>query len=153
MYIFVTGFEFKLREVSRRVIMGLVVDHELDFTEIRVRQLASVVDLFVILESNITTGKTEPCWWTQVRVQVLNNWLYNFVLSLIFCWILFMLWELLLPRLCFHGHVLPMFRTRRVTIFIEAPLILRFLRIKVIYPSAQEAWWLQGLKARSHWLI
>ena len=53
--------------------MGLVVDHELDFTEIRVRQLASVVDLFVILESNITTGKTEPCWWTQVRVQVLNN--------------------------------------------------------------------------------
>ena len=117
MYIFVTGFEFKLREVSRRVIMGLVVDHELDFTEIRVRQLASVVDLFVILESNITTGKTEPCWWTQVRVQVLNNWLYNFVLSLIFCWILFMLWELLLPRLCFHGHVLPMFRTSRVTIF------------------------------------
>ena len=73
MYIFVTGFEFKLREVSRRVIMGLVVDHELDFTEIRVRQLASVVDLFVILESNITTGKTEPCWWTQIRVQVLNN--------------------------------------------------------------------------------
>jgi hypothetical protein len=36
--------------------MGVVVDHELELTEVRVRQLADVVDLFVILESNITAG-------------------------------------------------------------------------------------------------
>ena len=36
--------------------MGLVVDHELEMTEVRVRQLDAVVDLFVILESNVTAG-------------------------------------------------------------------------------------------------
>jgi hypothetical protein len=51
------GFEFKLRTVGRRVVMGLVVNLELDLTEIRVRQLHKVVDIFVLLESNITAGK------------------------------------------------------------------------------------------------
>ena len=37
--------------------MGLVVDHELELTEIRVRQLDDVVDVFVILESNVTAGQ------------------------------------------------------------------------------------------------
>jgi hypothetical protein len=37
--------------------MGLVVNLELDLTEIRVRQLHKVVDIFVLLESNITAGK------------------------------------------------------------------------------------------------
>ena len=51
------GFEFKIRPKGRRLVMGLVVDHELQLTEIRVRQLHQVVDIFVILESNITAGK------------------------------------------------------------------------------------------------
>jgi hypothetical protein len=36
--------------------MGLVVDHELEMTEIRIRQLHHIVDIFVILESSITAG-------------------------------------------------------------------------------------------------
>ncbi len=38
--------------------MGLVVDHELEMTEIRVRQLRNLVDVFVLLESNVTAGKS-----------------------------------------------------------------------------------------------
>jgi hypothetical protein len=52
-----SGFEFKLRTVGRRVVMGLVVNIELDMTEIRVQQLHKVVDIFVIQESNITFGE------------------------------------------------------------------------------------------------
>jgi hypothetical protein len=37
--------------------MGLVVNHELQFTEIRFRQVAHAVDVFVILESNTTSGQ------------------------------------------------------------------------------------------------
>jgi hypothetical protein len=37
--------------------MGLVVDHELELTEIRIRQLEKVIDIFVILEASITAGK------------------------------------------------------------------------------------------------
>ena len=36
--------------------MGLIVNHELRMTEVRIRQLASEVDIFVILESSITSG-------------------------------------------------------------------------------------------------
>ena len=36
--------------------MGLIVNHELSFTEVRFHQLASVVDVFVILESSMTSG-------------------------------------------------------------------------------------------------
>ena len=36
--------------------MGLIVNHELNLTEVRFHQLASVVDIFVILESSITSG-------------------------------------------------------------------------------------------------
>jgi hypothetical protein len=57
------GFEFKLRTVGRRVVMGLVVNLELDLTEIRVRQLHKVVDIFVLLESNITAGKKKIEYW------------------------------------------------------------------------------------------
>jgi hypothetical protein len=52
-----SGFEFKLRTIGRRVVMGLVVNIELDMTEIRVQQLHKVVDIFVIQESNITFGE------------------------------------------------------------------------------------------------
>ena len=57
MFILFSGFEFKLRTVGRRVVMGLVVNIELDMTEIRVQQLHKVVDIFVIQESNITFGE------------------------------------------------------------------------------------------------
>ena len=40
--------------------MGLVVDHELEMTEIRIRQLYKLVDVFVILESNVTAGRSKP---------------------------------------------------------------------------------------------
>jgi hypothetical protein len=36
--------------------MGLVVDHELELTEIRIRELHQVVDIFVILEASVTSG-------------------------------------------------------------------------------------------------
>ena len=48
--------KFKVREKPRRIIMGLIVNHELNLTEVRFHQLASVVDIFVILESSITSG-------------------------------------------------------------------------------------------------
>ena len=37
--------------------MGIIVNHELGLTEVRIRQLQSIVDVFVILESKITSGK------------------------------------------------------------------------------------------------
>jgi hypothetical protein len=52
-----SGFEFKLRTVGRHVVMGLVVNMELDMMEIRVQQLHKVVDIFIIQESNITFGE------------------------------------------------------------------------------------------------
>ena len=50
------GYGFLLRNSSRRVVMGLVVDHELDLTEVRIKELYHLVDVFVITESNITAG-------------------------------------------------------------------------------------------------
>lgn len=47
---------FSLRANPRRVIMGVVLNHELELLEVRIRQLHHVVDIFVIQESNITTG-------------------------------------------------------------------------------------------------
>ena len=48
--------EYTVRENSRRTVMGVVVNHELDQTEIRVQELHHDVDVFVFLESNITAG-------------------------------------------------------------------------------------------------
>ena len=48
---------FTARSVPRRVIMGLVVNRELEMTESRTRMLNNVVDVFVISESNITAGR------------------------------------------------------------------------------------------------
>ena len=39
--------------------MGIIVNHELGFTEVRIRQLEGAVDVFVILESKITSGGDE----------------------------------------------------------------------------------------------
>ena len=49
--------QYILRKKPRRIIMGLVVNHELHITEVRFKQLAKVVDVFVFLESRVTTGK------------------------------------------------------------------------------------------------
>ena len=38
-------------------MMGLIVDHELDLTEVRIKELYHLVDVFVVMESNITLGK------------------------------------------------------------------------------------------------
>ena len=40
--------------------MAMIVNHELDFTKVRFHQLDSVVDIFVILESSISTGIWTP---------------------------------------------------------------------------------------------
>lgn len=50
---------FVLRYRPRRIVMGIVMNHELRMLEVRIRQLHSVVDVFVILESNITSGGDE----------------------------------------------------------------------------------------------
>ena len=47
---------FRLRSEARRAVMGLVVDHELELTEIRIRQLDPVIDIFVILEASVSSG-------------------------------------------------------------------------------------------------
>ena len=36
--------------------MGIIVNHELNLTQVRFGQLATIVDIFVILESSITSG-------------------------------------------------------------------------------------------------
>ena len=36
--------------------MGLIVNHELNLTEVRFHELASEVDIFVVMESSITSG-------------------------------------------------------------------------------------------------
>ena len=47
---------FTIRNRSRSIVMGIIVNHELGLTEVRIRQLQSIVDIFVILESRITSG-------------------------------------------------------------------------------------------------
>lgn len=42
------------RKEPRRVIHGINVNHEVDFFEIRLHELADVIDLFIICESNYT---------------------------------------------------------------------------------------------------
>ena len=50
--------EFLLRTKARRVIMGLIFNHEFEALEIRMRQLRDSVDVYIIQESNITAGKS-----------------------------------------------------------------------------------------------
>lgn len=45
----------KVRDVPRRIIHGVPVNHEFDFFEARVKTLHDVVDAFIIQESNFTT--------------------------------------------------------------------------------------------------
>ena len=58
-----------LRHDPRRVVMGLVVDHELEMTEIRIRQLHHLVDVFVILEASLTAG-----WIFLTNCYSIPNW-------------------------------------------------------------------------------
>eukprot|EP00095_Tigriopus_kingsejongensis_P000459 snap_masked-scaffold217_size252476-processed-gene-1.4 protein:Tk00459 transcript:snap_masked-scaffold217_size252476-processed-gene-1.4-mRNA-1 annotation:"hypothetical protein DAPPUDRAFT_50861" len=46
------------RSQPRRIIHGVLVNHEFDFLEARIRSLADVVDVFVVQESNFTTFGT-----------------------------------------------------------------------------------------------
>ena len=54
---FIFSAVFKKRKKARRIIHGIIVHHEFDWVEVRIKQLANVVDVFVIQESNITSGK------------------------------------------------------------------------------------------------
>ena len=49
--------QIRLRRNPRRIIMGLVVNHELALTEVRIRSLYHLVETFVICESNTSIGK------------------------------------------------------------------------------------------------
>lgn len=49
-------FRFRQRNTSRRIIHGIIVNHEFEWIEVRIKQLIEYVDVFVICESNITTG-------------------------------------------------------------------------------------------------
>ena len=44
------------REINRRIIYAMPVNHEFDLVEVKVNELASVVDVFVVLESNVTAA-------------------------------------------------------------------------------------------------
>jgi beta-1,4-mannosyl-glycoprotein beta-1,4-N-acetylglucosaminyltransferase len=48
--------QLSIRKKPRRVIMGIIVNHELNLTEVRFNELASEVDIFVVMESSITSG-------------------------------------------------------------------------------------------------
>ena len=48
--------QLSIRKKPRRVIMGLIVNHELNLTEVRFHELASEVDIFVVMESSISSG-------------------------------------------------------------------------------------------------
>ena len=48
--------QLSIRKKPRRVIMGIIVNHELNLTEVRFNELASEVDVFVVMESSITSG-------------------------------------------------------------------------------------------------
>lgn len=47
---------FTRRSQPRRIIMPILVNHELDMVEIRMESLKDVVDVFMISESNVTTS-------------------------------------------------------------------------------------------------
>ena len=49
--------DIRLRKRPRRIVMGIVVNHELELTEVRVRSLYHLVDIFVISEFDMSTGK------------------------------------------------------------------------------------------------
>ena len=48
---------FLQRRHPRRIIMGTIVNHELLWTEVRIKQLSNIVDLFIIMESSMTSGE------------------------------------------------------------------------------------------------
>ncbi len=51
------GFtKFRLRKQPRRVILAAPFNHEFDWLEAKFAQLGDAVDLFMILESNLTAG-------------------------------------------------------------------------------------------------
>jgi len=47
---------FPIRQSPKRIVLGVIVNHELSWIEICFRQLSKVVDIFVILESQMTSG-------------------------------------------------------------------------------------------------
>ena len=47
---------FILRKISKRIVLGVIVNHELSWIEASFRQLNKTVDIFVILESQMTSG-------------------------------------------------------------------------------------------------
>ena len=51
--------KFLRRDSPRKIIQGIIVHHEFDWVEVRIRQLSDVVDVFVIMESNITSGNLQ----------------------------------------------------------------------------------------------
>lgn len=51
--------KLKVRKHSRRLVHGVLVNHEFDFFETRVESLSDVVDAFIVQESNFTTFGTE----------------------------------------------------------------------------------------------
>jgi len=51
-----SGLNFQLRKTGRRAVMGILVNFELDLVEIKVQELHRLVDIFVIVESNVTLG-------------------------------------------------------------------------------------------------
>ena len=47
---------FPVRQNPKRIVLGVIVNHELSSIEICFRQLSKVVDIFVIMESQMTSG-------------------------------------------------------------------------------------------------
>ncbi len=47
-----------VRSTPRRLVHGVLVNHEYDFFETRIRELQDVVDAYIVQESNFTTFGT-----------------------------------------------------------------------------------------------
>lgn len=48
--------DFKARKTPRRLIHGLNINHELEFFQVRLEEVADVLDVIIVGESNLTAG-------------------------------------------------------------------------------------------------
>ena len=68
--------KFKLRKKPRRIIYAFPFNHEFDILEARIHDLAEVVDVFIIQESNHTnSGKSKRL---SLKDRLEKNWLWKY---------------------------------------------------------------------------
>ena len=77
--------KIKRRKIPRRIIHGVLVNHEYDFFETRVRTLQDVVDVFLVQESNFTTFGTSKTLHFLEKFR--NGWLSDIHHKLVYIYL------------------------------------------------------------------